>query len=217
MTKLEKVLIEQLSKMTSIDFGAIIAAAADEVMAQGAILPGDFSGSCGYKGEDARDGAMVQWETQLKANPGPKAEAPKAEAPKAEAPKAEAPKAEAPKAEAPRAETQNVKPAPRSVACSNAGVWAKREAPKTEASAPKAASSVAKPVAKPADKPAAGNVVTAFLEGDKAARGAIVSLATLAQLREINDSAKIGFDLSKYDEDSLAVARNKVMRWVNKQ
>ena len=140
MTKLEKVLIEQLGKVTGVDITAIILAAAE--------------------------GVTVQAETQLKANPAPKAEAPKAEAPKAEAPKTEAP--------APKVET-------------------------------------------PAEKPAAGNVVTAFLEGDKAARGAIVSLATLAQLREINEAAKIGFDLSKYDDDSLAVARNKVMRWVNRQ
>ena len=135
MTKLEKVLIEQLGKVTGVDITAIILAAAD--------------------------GVTVQAETPQKVEPAPKTETPK------------------------------------------------REAQKTEASAPK--------VEAPADKPAAGNVIAAFLEGDKAARGAIVSLATLAQLREINDSAKIGFDLSKYDDDSLAVARNKVMRWVNKQ
>ena len=134
MTKLEKVLIEQLSKVTGIDITAIIAAA---------------------------EGETVQAETPQKVKTAPKVEA------------------------------------------------LKQEAPKTEASAPK--------VEAPAEKPAAGNVIAAFLEGDKAARGAIVSLATLAQLREINDSAKIGFDLSKYDDDSLAVARNKVMRWVNKQ
>ena len=135
MTKLEKVLIEQLGKVTGVDITAIILAAAE--------------------------GVTVQAETPQKVKPAPKAEAPKAEAQKAEA-----------------------------------------SAPKVEA---------------PAEKPTAGNVVTAFLEGDKAARGAIVSLATLAQLREINEAAKIGFDLSKYDDDSLAVARNKVMRWVNRQ
>ena len=147
MTKLEKVLIEQLGKVTGVDITAIIAAA---------------------------EGATVQAETPQKVKPAPKAEAPKAEGPK-------------------------------------------QEAQKTEASAPKVVAHVDKPAEKSTDKPAGGNVVNAFLEGDKAARGAIVSLATLAQLREINDSAKIGFDLSKYDDDSLAVARNKVMRWVNKQ
>jgi hypothetical protein len=150
MTKLEKVLIEQLSKVSGVDITAIILAASENI--------------------------TMPAETPQKVKPAPKAEAPKAEAPKAEAPKAEAPKAEAPKAEA--------------------------SAPKVEA---------------PAEKPAAGNVIAAFLEGDKAARGAIVSLASLAQLREINEAAKIGFDLSKYDDDSLAVARNKIMRWVNKQ
>lgn len=135
MTKLEKVLIEQLGKVTGVDITAIILA--------------------------ATEGVTVQAETPQKVKPAPKVEAPK------------------------------------------------QVAPKTEASAPK--------VEAPADKPAAGNVIAAFLEGDKAARGAIVSLATLAQLREINEAAKIGFDLSKYDDDSLAVARNKVMRWVNKQ
>ena len=90
----------------------------------------------------------------------------------------------------------------------------KREAPKKEADVTETPASK---VEVPAEKPAAEGVVTAFLEGDKAARGAIVSLATLAQLREINEAAKIGFDLSKYDDDSLAVARNKVMRWVNRQ
>ena len=134
MTKLEKVLIEQLSEATGIDISAIIAAA---------------------------EGETVRAETPQKVKPAPKAEAPK------------------------------------------------QEAPKTEASASK--------VEAPAEKPAAGNVIAAFLEGDKAARGAIVSLATLAQLREINEAAKIGFDLSKYDDDSLAVARNKLMRWVNRQ
>ncbi len=145
MTKLEKVLIEQLGKVTGVDITAIIAAAAEGA----------------YKGEEAREGVAVQVETAQKVKPAPKAEAPKA------------------------------------------------EAQKTEASTPK--------VEAPAEKPAAGNVIAAFMEGDKAARGAIVSLATLAQLREINEAAKIGFDLSKYDDDSLAVARNKVMRWVNKQ
>ena len=140
MTKLEKVLIEQLSKVSGVDITAIILAAGE--------------------------GVTVPAETPQKVKPAPKAEAPKAEAPKAEAPKAEA------------------------------------SAPKVEA---------------PAEKPAAGNVIAAFLEGDKAARGAIVSLASLAQLREINEAATIGFDLSKYDDDSLAVARNKIMRWVNKQ
>ncbi len=130
MTKLEKVLIEQLSKVSGVDITAIILAAGE--------------------------GVTVQAETPQKVKPAPKAEAPKAEA----------------------------------------------SAPKVEA---------------PAEKPAAGNVIAAFLEGDKAARGAIVSLASLAQLREINEAAKIGFDLSKYDDDSLAVARNKIMRWVNKQ
>ena len=133
MTKLEKVLIEQLSKVSGVDITAIILAAGE--------------------------GVTVPAETPQKVKPAPKAEAPKAEAPKAEAPKAEA----------------------------------------------------------PTEKPAAGNVIAAFLEGDKAARGAVVSLASLAQLREINEAAKIGFDLSKYDDDSLAVARNKIMRWVNKQ
>lgn len=145
MTKLEKVLIEQLGKVTGVDITAIIAAAAEGA----------------YKGEEAREGVAVQVETPQKVKPAPKAEAPKA------------------------------------------------EAQKTEASTPK--------VEAPAEKPAAGNVIAAFMEGDKAARGAIVSLATLAQLRVINEAAKIGFDLSKYDDDSLAVARNKVMRWVNKQ
>lgn len=145
MTKLEKVLIEQLGKVTGVDITAIIAAAAEGA----------------YKGEEAREGVAVQVETPQKVKPAPKAEAPKA------------------------------------------------EAQKTEASTPK--------VEAPAEKPAAGNVIAAFMEGDKAARGAIVSLATLAQLREINEAAKIGFDLSKYDDDSLAVGRNKVMRWVNKQ
>lgn len=146
MTKLEKVLIEQLGKVTGVDITAIIAAAAEGA----------------YKGEEAHEGVAVQVETPQKVKPAPKAEAPKA------------------------------------------------EAQKTEASTPK--------VEAPAEKPAAGNVIAAaFMEGDKAARGAIVSLATLAQLREINEAAKIGFDLSKYDDDSLAVARNKVMRWVNKQ
>ena len=145
MTKLEKVLIEQLGKVTGVDITAIIAAAAEGA----------------YKGEEAREGVAVQVETPQKVKPAPKAEAPKA------------------------------------------------EAQKTEASTPK--------VEAPAEKPAAGNVIAAFMEGDKAARGAIASLATLAQLREINEAAKIGFDLSKYDDDSLAVARNKVMRWVNKQ
>ncbi len=130
MTKLEKVLIEQLSKVSGVDITAIILAAGE--------------------------GVTVQAETPQKVKPAPKADAPKAEA----------------------------------------------SAPKVEA---------------PAEKPAAGNVIAAFLEGDKAARGAIVSLASLAQLREINEAAKIGFDLSKYDDDSLAVARNKIMRWVNKQ
>jgi hypothetical protein len=125
MTKLEKVLIEQLSKVSGVDITAIILAAGE--------------------------GVTVQAETPQKVKPAPKAEA---------------------------------------------------SAPKVEA---------------PAEKPAAGNVIAAFLEGDKAARGAIVSLASLAQLREINEAAKIGFDLSKYDDDSLAVARNKIMRWVNKQ
>lgn len=135
MTKLEKVLIEQLSKVSGVDITAIILAAGE--------------------------GVTVPAETPQKVKPAPKADAPKQEAPKAEA-----------------------------------------SAPKVEA---------------PAEKPAAGNVIAAFLEGDKAARGAIVSLASLAQLREINEAAKIGFDLSKYDDDSLAVARNKIMRWVNKQ
>ena len=156
MTKLEKVLIEQLGKVTGVDITEIILAAAA--------------------------GVTVQAETSQKVKPAPKAEAYVGEVPA---------------------------PAPRSGANSNASVWAKQEPAKTEASAPK--------VEAPADKPAAGNVIAAFLEGDKAARGAIVSLATLAQLREINEAAKIGFDLSKYDDDSLAVARNKVMRWVNKQ
>lgn len=135
MTKLEKVLIEQLSKVSGVDITAILAAIDKPA------------------------------ETQT-----PKQEAP-----------------------------ADVKPAPKKTP--------KQEATVTETPAPKAEA--------PA-KPAAEGVVSAFLEGDKAARGAIVSLASLEQLREINEAAKIGFDLSKYDDDSLAVARNKVMRWVNR-
>ena len=212
MTKLEKVLAEQLSKMTSIDFGAIIAAAAEgatvQVETPQKVEPAPRSGANSNAGVWAKREA-----TKVEAL-CPKAEAPKAEAPRAEVPRAEAPRAEAPRAEVPRAEAQRAE-AQRAEAQKREA--RKREAQKTEASAPKVEAPVDKPAEKSTDKPASGNVIAAFLEGDKAARGAIVSLATLAQLREINEAAKIGFDLSKYDDDSLAVARNKVMRWVNKQ